>query len=139
MTRIPTDVAVAAAAIVAAWGAASVVAGEPALEAAQVTTPAEPVRRMQVAPTLPPPPLPIPHYDEWIALARCESGGNWSINTGNGYYGGLQFALTSWRAVGGSGYPHQHSPAEQMLRAERLLDLQGWGAWPTCSRKVGLR
>jgi hypothetical protein len=74
----------------------------------------------------------------WDALADCESGGNWSINTGNGYYGGLQFSLSSWRAVGGSGYPHQHSKAEQIARGERLQDLQGWGAWPACSRKLGL-
>lgn len=81
----------------------------------------------------------IPHYDQWVALAQCESGGNWSINTGNGYYGGLQFALGSWRAVGGVGRPDQASAAEQMLRAEILLDEQGWGAWPYCARKLGLR
>jgi peptidoglycan hydrolase-like protein with peptidoglycan-binding domain len=86
-----------------------------------------------------PPPPPIPHYDTWVKLAQCESGGNWSINTGNGYYGGLQFALSSWRAVGGSGYPHQAPAVEQMARAEALLDAQGWGAWPTCARKLGLR
>ncbi len=74
----------------------------------------------------------------WERLARCESGGNWSINTGNGYYGGLQFSVSSWRAVGGSGLPHQNSKAEQIRRAEKLLKLQGWGAWPTCSRKLGL-
>jgi peptidoglycan hydrolase-like protein with peptidoglycan-binding domain len=81
----------------------------------------------------------IEHYDIWVRLAVCESGGNWSINTGNSYYGGLQFSLTSWRAVGGSGYPHQASMLEQMARAERLLDIQGWGAWPSCSRQLGLR
>ncbi len=75
----------------------------------------------------------------WDRLAECESGGNWSINTGNGYYGGLQFSLSSWHAVGGSGYPHENSRAEQINRAERLLDAQGWEAWPTCSRKLGLR
>jgi len=75
----------------------------------------------------------------WDRLAECESGGNWSINTGNGYYGGLQFSLSSWRAVGGTGYPHQASRAEQIKRAEMLLDIQGWGAWPACSRKLGLR
>ena len=75
----------------------------------------------------------------WERLAECESGGNWHINTGNGYYGGLQFSLSSWRAVGGSGYPHQATKAEQIRRGERLLDMQGWGAWPTCSRKLGLR
>ncbi|MFA9444768.1 transglycosylase family protein [Egicoccus sp. AB-alg6-2] len=75
----------------------------------------------------------------WDRLAQCESGGNWSINTGNGYYGGLQFTLSSWRAVGGSGYPHHHSRAEQINRGERLLAIQGWGAWPACSRKLGYR
>ena len=75
----------------------------------------------------------------WDSLARCESGGNWAINTGNGYYGGLQFSLSSWRAVGGSGYPHQASREEQIARAEQLLARQGWGAWPACSAKLGLR
>lgn len=75
----------------------------------------------------------------WDSLARCESGGNWAINTGNGYYGGLQFSLSSWRAVGGSGYPHQASREEQIARAEILLARQGWGAWPACSSKLGLR
>ena len=75
----------------------------------------------------------------WDRLAQCESGGNWAINTGNGYYGGLQFSLSSWRAVGGSGYPHQSTRAEQINRGERLQSLQGWGAWPACSRKLGLR
>jgi hypothetical protein len=75
----------------------------------------------------------------WAALAECESGGDWSINTGNGYYGGLQFSLTSWRGVGGDGYPHQATVAEQIRRAEMLQAIQGWGAWPTCSQIVGLR
>jgi hypothetical protein len=75
----------------------------------------------------------------WDRLAMCESTGNWSINTGNGFYGGLQFTLSSWRAVGGSGYPHQASKAEQIQRAEKLLAIQGWGAWPACSAKLGLR
>jgi LysM repeat protein len=75
----------------------------------------------------------------WDRLARCESGGNWAINSGNGYYGGLQFSLSSWQAVGGSGYPHQASKAEQISRAEALLARQGWGAWPACTAKLGLR
>ena len=74
----------------------------------------------------------------WDAIAACESGGNWAINTGNGFYGGLQFTLTSWKAVGGTGYPHQASKAEQIARAEKLQDIQGWGAWPVCSKKAGL-
>lgn len=75
----------------------------------------------------------------WDRVAQCESGGNWSINTGNGFYGGLQFALSSWRWVGGSGYPHRASKAEQIRRAEILLARQGWRAWPSCSRQLGLR
>ena len=74
----------------------------------------------------------------WDRIAACESGGNWSINTGNGYYGGLQFSLSSWRAVGGTGYPHQASRAEQIARAEKLQAVQGWGAWPACSARLGL-
>lgn len=75
----------------------------------------------------------------WNRLAQCESGGNWSINTGNGFYGGLQFTLSSWHAVGGSGYPNQASPSEQIARAQMLEARQGWGAWPACSAKLGLR
>lgn len=75
----------------------------------------------------------------WDSLAMCESGGNWATNTGNGFYGGLQFTLSSWQAVGGSGYPHHASKAEQIARAERLLAIQGWGAWPACSSRLGLR
>ncbi|MEW1982133.1 resuscitation-promoting factor Rpf [Citricoccus sp. NPDC079358] len=74
----------------------------------------------------------------WDSLAQCESGGNWSINTGNGYYGGLQFSPSSWSAAGGSGMPHQASKAEQIRVAENLLSMQGWGAWPACSAKLGL-
>ena len=76
--------------------------------------------------------------DTWDRLAECESSGTWDINTGNGFYGGVQFTLSSWQAVGGEGYPHQASKAEQIKRAEILQDLQGWGAWPLCSQKLGL-
>jgi resuscitation-promoting factor RpfA len=75
----------------------------------------------------------------WDKLAQCESGGNWSTNTGNGYYGGIQFNASTWRAFGGSGMPHQASRAEQIAVAERTLAAQGWNAWPACSRKMGLR
>jgi resuscitation-promoting factor RpfA len=75
----------------------------------------------------------------WDKLAQCESGGNWSINTGNGYYGGIQFNPTTWRAYGGTGMPHQASKAQQIAVAERTLAAQGWNAWPACSRKMGLR
>ncbi|EHI12659.1 transglycosylase family protein [Mycolicibacterium thermoresistibile] len=71
----------------------------------------------------------------WDAIAACESGGNWSINTGNGYYGGLQFSLSTWRANGGTGMPHQASRAEQIRVAENTLRSQGIGAWPTCGKR----
>jgi hypothetical protein len=77
-------------------------------------------------------------YWPWTELAQCESGGNWAADTGNGYYGGLQFAWGSWEAAGGSGNPAHASPSEQVARAETLQDMQGWGAWPTCARIVGL-
>lgn len=75
----------------------------------------------------------------WNALAKCESGGNWSINTGNGYYGGLQFNLGTWRAYGGSGLPSDATKAEQVRIATKVQKRQGWGAWPACTRKLGLR
>ena len=75
----------------------------------------------------------------WDQLAQCESGGNWSINTGNGYYGGLQFSQSSWNAAGGSGSPANASREEQIRVAENLKSMQGWGAWPACSAKLGLR
>jgi LysM repeat protein len=75
----------------------------------------------------------------WDRLAACEAGGNWAINTGNGYYGGLQFSLSSWRGVGGAGLPSEASRAEQIARGQMLQARQGWGAWPACSSKLGLR
>lgn len=77
-------------------------------------------------------------YGAWDRLAQCESNGNWSINTGNGYYGGLQFDLPTWRANGGSGYPHHHSREEQIRVAEILRSRRGFAPWPTCARRLGL-
>jgi resuscitation-promoting factor RpfA len=74
----------------------------------------------------------------WDKLAQCESTGNWSINTGNGFSGGLQFTPSTWRAFGGTGAAHHASREEQIVVAERVLAKQGWGAWPACSRKLGL-
>jgi hypothetical protein len=72
-------------------------------------------------------------YDPWLTrTARCESGLRWHIATGNGFYGGLQFTLSSWRAVGGGGFPHWATPLEQKYRGVRLLWVQGRGAWPVC-------
>ena len=73
----------------------------------------------------------------WDSVAACESGGNWSINTGNGYYGGLQFSGSTWRGYGGDGSAPDASREAQITVAQRVLAAQGWGAWPVCSRKAG--
>lgn len=86
-----------------------------------------------------PPAQPVSSGGVWDRLAACESGGNWSINTGNGYYGGLQFSAQTWQAMGGTGLPHEHPRSTQIAVAERLLAVSGWGAWPACSRQLGLR
>jgi hypothetical protein len=80
--------------------------------------------------------------DAWDRLARCESSGNWSTNTGNGYYGGLQFNWSTWRSYGGGAFARTADRAtrsQQIAIAEKVLRTQGWKAWPTCSRKAGLR
>lgn len=98
------------------------------------------------APDAPPPPDAPPGPDappppqraysvNWDAIARCESGGNWAINTGNGYVGGLQFTPSTWRANGGSGSPASASREEQIRVAENVLHSQGIGAWPVCGRR----
>ena len=75
----------------------------------------------------------------WDRLAQCESGGNWGISTGNGYYGGLQFLQSTWTANGGSGNPANASREEQIRVAENLRAKAGFSPWPACSRKLGLR
>jgi len=77
----------------------------------------------------------------WDAVAACESGGNWAINTGNGFYGGLQFSGSTWTAFGGTRYASRAnlaSKAGQIATAQRVLAAQGPGAWPVCSRRAGL-
>ena len=77
----------------------------------------------------------------WDRLAVCESSGNWSIHTGNGYYGGLQFSQSTWEAFGGGAYAPRADLAtreQQIATAELTLAEQGWGAWPACSAKLGL-
>ncbi|WP_142386948.1 transglycosylase family protein, partial [Mycobacterium hubeiense] len=72
---------------------------------------------------------------EWDQVARCESGGNWAINTGNGYHGGLQFSPSTWTAHGGGEFApaaHLATKEEQIAVAERVLATQGKGAWPSC-------
>jgi len=100
--------------------------------------------------TAPPPPEPAPAPSSsgsgngdpndpasWDRLAQCESGGNWAINTGNGYYGGLQFSLSSWRGVGGTGYPHEHPRETQIEMGKRLYNQGGWSHWPGCTQSFG--
>ncbi|WP_258805027.1 LysM peptidoglycan-binding domain-containing protein [Pseudarthrobacter sp. NS4] len=74
----------------------------------------------------------------WDALAQCESGGNWAINTGNGYAGGLQFSPSTWSAYGGTGSPADASREQQIAVAQQVQASQGWGAWPSCSAQLGL-
>ena len=78
---------------------------------------------------------------DWDRLAQCESGGNWAINTGNGYHGGLQFSAQTWQAFGGGEFAPTANLAtreQQIAVAERTLAQQGWGAWPACSASLGL-
>lgn len=109
------------------------VAENPAADTQPVVAPA-PVRRAT--------PVAAPAVGDgsvWDRLAMCEATGNWAINTGNGFYGGLQFTLSSWQAVGGTGLPSDASREEQIARGIKLQAIQGWGAWPACSAKLGLR
>lgn len=73
-----------------------------------------------------------PYNAKLNRIAWCESRDRWHINTGNGYYGGLQFNLSTWRSVGGRGYPNQNSELEQKYRAVRLIRRRGYQPWPVC-------
>jgi hypothetical protein len=73
----------------------------------------------------------------WDAIAQCESGGNWNINTGNGFYGGLQFTMSTWHANGGTGSPQNASRSQQIAVAQRVLATQGIHAWPVCGAHAG--
>ena len=75
----------------------------------------------------------------WAALRKCESGGRYDLNTGNGYYGAYQFALGTWQRLGYPGYPHQATAAMQDQAAKRLQATQGWGPWPECARRISAR
>ena len=88
------------------------------------------------------PPSSEPAYGVWDRLAMCESTLRWSANTGNGYYGGLQMDRTFWRRHGGLDFaarPDLAPRAAQIAVAQRGLAVQGWAAWPSCSRRLGLR
>ena len=77
--------------------------------------------------------------DVWAKLAQCESGGNPATNTGNGFYGMYQFTLETWQSLGGTGYPHEADAATQTAMAKKLQAQPGWGQWPGCADKRGLR
>lgn len=88
-------------------------------------------------------PTPTPAFDPsndtvWLQLAQCESKQNWSEDTGNGYYGGLQFSLGAWASVGGSGKPSDAGRDEQISKGKLLQARRGWGAWGACAKKLGL-
>ena len=77
--------------------------------------------------------------DVWAQLAQCESGGRPETNTGNGFYGMYQFTLETWQSLGGTGYPHEADAATQTAMAKKLQAQAGWGQWPGCADKLGLR
>jgi len=99
-------------------------------------------KKVEEAPESPAAPA-VSNGATWDRLAQCESGGNWSINTGNGYHGGLQFNKQTWQAYGGGTYAptaDKASREQQIAIAEKVRDDRGgYGAWPACSRKLGLR
>lgn len=83
--------------------------------------------------------LPPDRVATWDSLAECESEGSWNSDTGNGFFGGLQFTLASWEEVNGRGSPANASREEQIMRAEFLYQKQGWDAWPSCSVELELQ
>jgi hypothetical protein len=108
----------------------------PIVEAAPVVT--EPPQTTTTSTTQP----VVSEGSRWDQLAQCESGGNWSINTGNGFTGGVQFLQSTWLAMGGGEFApdaYLASKAEQIIVAERLVAVSGWGAWPGCTSKFGWR
>jgi hypothetical protein len=98
------------------------------------------ISEAQITPTQSPKIVQINSFDNniWEKLAQCETHGNWSADTGNGYYGGLQFNMSAWESTGGSGNPAHASKDEQIMRGEILQEKRGWGPWNTCAKKLGL-
>jgi hypothetical protein len=120
---------------------ATVVALQSQQAAAPPTPVAPPVRTPSGGPVPAPQPAPVPVAggNDWDAVAQCESGGNWAINTGNGFFGGLQFTSSTWLAFGGGAYAPRADLAarsQQIAIAEKVLAAQGRGAWPTCGRNL---
>jgi hypothetical protein len=90
------------------------------------------------APAPPPPPPPAPSGGIWYELRVCESGDNYSADTGNGYYGAYQFSLSTWYGLGFTGLPSQAPPAVQDRAAQELQATSGWAQWPECAAELGL-
>jgi len=146
---IPTDAAAPPTTAVPTTVAAPVATEAPTTTAPRVQamaaprpTAPPPTAAPRPAPTTTAPPAPSGNGDPndpatWDRMAQCESGGNWAANTGNGYYGGLQFSLATWQSYGGTGYPHEASKATQIEVGKRLQAAKGWGAWPGCARALG--
>jgi hypothetical protein len=86
-----------------------------------------------------PPPVVVSGDDAFARLRLCEAGGNYSTNTGNGFYGAYQYDLGTWNNYGGFKYPHEAPPAVQDAKARETQAARGWSPWPACSRKLGLR
>jgi hypothetical protein len=112
----------------------------PPVTAAPAPTPAPPAAPVvpPAAPVAPAPGPTTPSPAVWAELRECESGDNYAIDTGNGFYGAYQFAEATWLGLGYSGFPNQAAPAVQDQAAERLQAMDGWGPWPGCSAKLGL-
>jgi hypothetical protein len=127
----------------------SVEAIEPAMSVAIIPPTVPPI--VEAAPVVTEPPQitttsttqqVVSEGSRWDQLSQCESGGNWSINTGNGFTGGVQFLQSTWLAMGGGEFApdaYLASKAEQIVVAERLVKVSGWGAWPGCTSKFGWR
>jgi resuscitation-promoting factor RpfA len=81
----------------------------------------------------------VPGDDLWAKLRKCEAGGRYDANSGNGYYGAYQFSVGTWHKLGYSGLPHQAPPEVQDEAARKLQARSGWGQWPACSRRIGAR
>lgn len=104
------------------------------------TTTTAPKRIATTSTTVPTAQVVVSSNDIWQALRECESGGNYSINTGNGYYGAYQFSASTWNSMKtGYAFAHEAPPEVQDDAAKRLQARSGWGQWPACTRKLGLR
>lgn len=115
-----------------------------AIPTASITHTPTPTSIPTTVPTQTPTPTPevksaaIVGDEIWDTIAKCESGNNWSIDTGNGYFGGLQFSQSAWESVGGSGNPAHASREEQIEKGKKLQEKRGWGVWGDCAKKLGL-